>query len=190
MSRYYYPQSIGFLLGATVGAICGILFMSHKKIKTITDIMDSRFLPSFSKSNSKLLDIDEDGKTHRILRKAETVLLRRTSRIVLVIELSTDSHNYTAVIRTAECLGIQHIWVVKPPIPISADMDEILLSGVTTAGKNCRTTYKKFKSSKEWKADAEESDVHIAFARQAANWVTIRNFSSSAEVRLYVYNSC
>jgi hypothetical protein len=51
----------------------------------------------------------------RVLRKAETVLCRRTSSIILVIERCTAIHNYTALIRTAEALGIQHVWLVDKP---------------------------------------------------------------------------
>ncbi|KAG2851908.1 hypothetical protein PC114_g28836, partial [Phytophthora cactorum] len=46
------------------------------------------------------------------LRRAETVLQHRTSRIVLVLEQCMDSHNHQAVLRTAEALGIQHVWLI------------------------------------------------------------------------------
>jgi tRNA (guanosine-2'-O-)-methyltransferase len=49
----------------------------------------------------------------RRLRRAEAVLLRRTSRIILVIERPTDAHNVQAVFRTAESFGIQHVWYVE-----------------------------------------------------------------------------
>lgn len=60
-------------------------------------------------------DHDIHGSKLRRLRKCEAVIQRRTSRIILVIERSTKSHNYSAVIRTAEALGIQHLWVISPP---------------------------------------------------------------------------
>ncbi|KAJ0405960.1 hypothetical protein P43SY_005526 [Pythium insidiosum] len=50
----------------------------------------------------------------RRIRKAETVLQRRTTRIVLVIESSCDLFNQQAVLRTAECMGIQHVYIVEP----------------------------------------------------------------------------
>ncbi|KAG7383798.1 hypothetical protein PHYBOEH_009792 [Phytophthora boehmeriae] len=46
------------------------------------------------------------------LRRAETVLAHRTRRIVLVLEQCMDSHNHQAVLRTAEALGIQHVWLI------------------------------------------------------------------------------
>jgi tRNA G18 (ribose-2'-O)-methylase SpoU len=54
------------------------------------------------------------GEAPRRLRKAETVLRRRTSRLLLVLEASYDMHNQAAVLRTADCLGIQHVWIVDP----------------------------------------------------------------------------
>jgi len=50
----------------------------------------------------------------RRLRRAEAILRRRTSRLVLVLERSCDIHNHSAVLRTAECLGIQHVYIVDP----------------------------------------------------------------------------
>ena len=60
-------------------------------------------------------NFDGVGVPLRVLRKAETVLLRRTSRLTIVIERSTNSQNYTAVLRTAEALGVQHVWLISPP---------------------------------------------------------------------------
>ncbi|TMW67057.1 hypothetical protein Poli38472_012173 [Pythium oligandrum] len=48
------------------------------------------------------------------LRRAEAVIQHRTSRLVLVLEQCMDSHNHQAVLRTAEALGIQHVWLVNP----------------------------------------------------------------------------
>ena len=46
------------------------------------------------------------------LRRAEAVLAHRTSRIVLVLEQMIDSLNHQAVLRTAEAMGVQHVWTV------------------------------------------------------------------------------
>jgi tRNA(Leu) C34 or U34 (ribose-2'-O)-methylase TrmL len=45
---------------------------------------------------------------------AETVLQHRTSRFSLVLENLYDDYNQQAVIRTADCFGIQNIHVVAP----------------------------------------------------------------------------
>nr|CCA21041.1 hypothetical protein VOLCADRAFT_116506 [Albugo laibachii Nc14] len=57
---------------------------------------------------------DDESAVPRRIRKAETVLQQRTSRIVLVLEASCDMFNQQAVLRTAECLGVQHVWIVEP----------------------------------------------------------------------------
>ena len=44
----------------------------------------------------------EGGEAPRRLRKAETVLQRRTARVIVVLEGSYDMHNQAAVLRTAE----------------------------------------------------------------------------------------
>jgi tRNA G18 (ribose-2'-O)-methylase SpoU len=51
----------------------------------------------------------------RLLRKAETVLSRRRASLVLVIERASESHAFSAVLRTAEALGVQSVWLVAPP---------------------------------------------------------------------------
>jgi tRNA G18 (ribose-2'-O)-methylase SpoU len=48
----------------------------------------------------------------RRLRKAERILSQRTDRILLVLERCHDSYNQQAVLRTAECLGVQNVWIV------------------------------------------------------------------------------
>lgn len=64
-------------------------------------------------SDSSVL-IDSVDDSIRRLRKAETVLSRRTDRVVLVIEAVCDMFNLQAIYRTAECLGIQHVHVIQP----------------------------------------------------------------------------
>jgi len=51
----------------------------------------------------------------RRLRRAETVLSQRTGRILLVLECCTNSRNEHAVLRSAECLGVQNVWIINAP---------------------------------------------------------------------------
>jgi len=104
----------------------------------------------------------EADESNRLLRKAETVIQRRTSRIMLVIERSTSSQNYSACLRTAEALGIQHVWCVDPP---SFEQQEAKRSG--RRAKN------------QWAADAEDLKQHVAYARQAAGWLTLRDYATT-----------
>jgi len=49
------------------------------------------------------------------LRRAETILRRRTSRLVLILERPWNDDNVMAVLRTAESFGVQHVWTIKHP---------------------------------------------------------------------------
>lgn len=51
----------------------------------------------------------------RRLRRAETILQRRTSRLILVMERPWNDDNVQAVLRTAESFGVQHVWTIRPP---------------------------------------------------------------------------
>ncbi|GAB9475211.1 Rna methyltransferase, trmh superfamily protein [Globisporangium polare] len=70
-------------------------------------------IPAQIAATDDQMDTCDDGIPRRI-RKAETVLNRRTSRVILVLEASCDMFNQQAVLRTAECMGIQHVWIVEP----------------------------------------------------------------------------
>ncbi|DAZ92557.1 TPA: hypothetical protein N0F65_012787, partial [Lagenidium giganteum] len=55
----------------------------------------------------------EESVAPERLRRAETVLAHRTSRLLLVLEQCMDSHNHQAVLRTAEALGVQNVWLIN-----------------------------------------------------------------------------
>eukprot|EP00928_Gymnodinium_smaydae_P070656 TRINITY_DN54450_c0_g1_i1.p1 TRINITY_DN54450_c0_g1~~TRINITY_DN54450_c0_g1_i1.p1 ORF type:complete len:377 (+),score=111.43 TRINITY_DN54450_c0_g1_i1:110-1240(+) len=47
------------------------------------------------------------------LQRAEAVLQQRTGRFCVVLETTCDARNETAVLRTAEALGIQHVAIIE-----------------------------------------------------------------------------
>lgn len=49
------------------------------------------------------------------LRRMETVLRYRSGRFVVVLEGVIDLHNVHACLRTAEAMGVQRIFIVRPP---------------------------------------------------------------------------
>ena len=51
-------------------------------------------------------EFEEPSTDGRLLRRIETVVQRRTARIVLVLERLQDGHNYAAVLRTCESLAM------------------------------------------------------------------------------------
>jgi tRNA G18 (ribose-2'-O)-methylase SpoU len=126
-------------------------------------------------------DIDTAGDPDRLLRKAETVIgMRCCNRLVLVLERCTSTRNYTAVIRTAECMGIQNVWVVHPPNPAK---NKLQPSGENAeeGGNGGREGRKARGRREKWVEDEEEVEVHMAYARQAMRWLHIRVFRTTAE---------
>lgn len=109
-------------------------------------------------------EMDHPDDPLRRLRKCEAVIQRRSSRIVIVVERCTQSHNYSAVLRTAEALGIQHVWLVCPP---SLDHDA-----------DARA---KLKKSRQWEDDAAELREHVAYAKKASRWLTLRFFQTAED---------
>jgi tRNA(Leu) C34 or U34 (ribose-2'-O)-methylase TrmL len=57
-----------------------------------------------------------EGEAPRRLRRAEAVLRQRTGRLLLVLERHTDLHNQMAVLRTAEAMGLVHVWLVDDAV--------------------------------------------------------------------------
>lgn len=41
--------------------------------------------------------------------------LAGTSRFIIILERSSDEHNQYAILRTAESMGIQHVWFILHP---------------------------------------------------------------------------
>jgi len=108
-------------------------------------------------------EMDRADLELRRVRKVEAVVRRRTSRIIVVLERTTYAHNYSAVMRTAEALGVQNVWVINPP----AEGDEFYRG---TKGHQKRN-----------KADNAAADAeHGAFARTACKHLWLRTFESTA----------
>ena len=113
-------------------------------------------------------EMDRADLALRRVRKVEAVVRRRTSRIVLVLERTTYAHNYSAVMRTAEALGVQNVWVINPP----KDGDPFA-KGVKGHQKKKRT------AADEADNDAARAE-HAAFARTACNHLWLRTFHTTA----------
>jgi tRNA G18 (ribose-2'-O)-methylase SpoU len=77
----------------------------------------------------------------RMLSKAEGVVQYR-STLLVVIERCVNDFNYSAILRTAEALGIQDVWLVDPPsasrLPAPPVGDDVLL--VENGERNENTT--------------------------------------------------
>ena len=115
-------------------------------------------------------DLDAPGLPDRLLRKAETAVLGRTSRILCVVERCTDEHNYSAVLRTAEALGVQHVWLVDPVVrEADGGLDAC---GATPEGSG--RGRKRGAHGSDWR------EAHKLFARRAQVFTSIREFPDAA----------
>ena len=86
---------------ALAGAACGAAAARH----TLTEpAPEPEPEPSVDLAAEAAADEDFDapGLENRVLRKAETVVRGRTGRFLIVVERCCNSHNYSAIIRTAE----------------------------------------------------------------------------------------
>ena len=87
---------------------------------------------------------------HRLLRKVESVILRRTGRVILIIEKLDEDEQHIACMRVAECFGVQNVWIIDSS---SRKQD------------NSKTRKRlKYKATKK--------------CREAADWLDVRYFSS------------
>ena len=142
-------------------------------------------------------------RDERLLRRVETVLRRRTARVVLVLERLCDGHNYAAVLRTAEAQGIQHVWLIAPPQGEaryeSAKMQK-RRSVVAKAGRIAavetrrkpgdlkpqpgsrrqqKLEKKRQAAQNMWGDDVKLDQEHAAFGKSAARFLSVREFDSS-----------
>ena len=107
-------------------------------------------------------DLDDAADPLRRVRKCEAVVQRRSSRVVVVLERCNQSHNYSAVLRTAEALGLHHVWLIAPP-------------------KLERDAEVRKQRKKVWEDDQAELAEHVAYARSASKWLSLRFFESSED---------
>ncbi len=105
----------------------------------------------------------------RRLRRAEAILLKRTSRLVLVSERCVDAHNLAAMLRTAELLGIQHVYVIDQDDEISQQHKSTVSSGANswidvhrfTSTADCLTELRA-KGYEIWATDLDSGAVAAA----------------------------
>jgi tRNA G18 (ribose-2'-O)-methylase SpoU len=109
--------------------------------------------------------MDKPDLDHRMLRKAEAVIQWRTTRLVLVIERCTNDHNYSAILRTAEALGIQVVYMIDPP-----KVDD---------GEDVET--EKPQHSTRTPEEIEARHQHHLFARNAQEWLDVKDYATAED---------
>jgi len=114
-------------------------------------------------SNEQQLLMDRPDLELRLIRKAEAVIRGRTSALSIVVERCTNDHNYSAILRTAEALGIQHCYIIDPP-KINTIEDTV-------------ENMKGFKVQLTAQ-ESQEHRQHRLFAQNATEWLTVTEFDS------------
>lgn len=128
----------------------------------------TRTVPSSKTEQAATAPLMDSGQLDmRMIRKAEGAIQKRTSRVTVVVERCTNDHNYSAILRTAEALGIQNIFIVCPPT--IRDEDETTLTSMKGT---------KFKQGQHEK---ETRKLHHLYAQRATEWLTVREFESTTE---------
>ena len=137
-------------------------------------------------SSNKLMD--SPSLDQRMIRKAEGAIRLRTSRLIIVIERCTNDHNYSAILRTAEALGVQNIYVINPPTESSLKGDvefekENEIRRLSSDGDKRTQLVAIGKGSKVVKnaSDGVVKDraMHHLFARKATEWLDVREFDNT-----------
>jgi tRNA G18 (ribose-2'-O)-methylase SpoU len=128
--------------------------------------------------------IDSVDLDQRMIRKAEGAIRKRTSRLIIVVERCTNDHNYSAILRTAEALGVQNIWIISPQtinstleIENSQGTDE---SDIDNIGENA-TLKRSSGAVVRTATESEKKDraMHHLYARKATEWLTVKDFEDT-----------
>ncbi|VEU36821.1 unnamed protein product [Pseudo-nitzschia multistriata] len=153
-----------FMLGASTSL--SLLWISKKLEILIATSSTSRSDEKTKPREMKQDILDHEELSFRMLRKAEAVIQWRTSRLILVIERCTNDHNYSAILRTAEALGIQTVYMIDPPAVMEED------------GGRRKGTQKEISRTPE---EIEQRRLHHIFAQNATEWLTVRDFDSTED---------
>ena len=110
-----------------------------------------------------------------MIRKAEGAILNRTSRLIVVVERCTNDHNYSAILRTVEALGVQNVYIISPQcinqtLTTSIDDEDESDDGIKQAELRSSSGPVIKKATESEKKDRA---MHHLYARKATEWVSI-----------------
>ena len=130
-------------------------------------------------NNDDLMDTPD--LDNRMLRKAEAIVQWRTSRLLLVIERSTNDHNYSSIMRTAEALGVQHVWTIDPPTAVGLDEEEEEADFKLNLQNNGTKNGASQSATPRTPEEREARKLHHLFAQNALEWLSVRDFATTEE---------
>lgn len=132
------------------------------------------------------MGIEDSTLGPRRLRYAEAVLRRRTSQLVVVLEASGNTGDQMAVLRTCDCLGVQHVWIVAPKVQKNKGTVKQRAQREKRAAElaEMRGLLRTGATAEDIDTGSDRSGVQLPMSkvsRQATEWLTVRSFNSSLE---------
>lgn len=109
----------------------------------------------------------------RLIRKAEAVIQWRSSGLQVVVERCTNDHNHSAILRTAEALGIQHVHIIDPPT-VTNGMGLVVVEG-------CNKSQQQVTAKQLSAHEQQERQQHRLFAQNATEWLQIHEYASTQQ---------
>jgi len=82
------------------------------------------------------------------------------------------------VIRTAEALGVQDIYLIAPPVTLSPDGSAFVPYDPLSAA-NLKQKKRNKRKQGLWKADEDKAVRHQGYARTACKWINTHEFGST-----------
>ena len=169
--------NISFLAGAVTSAALLYVYQSlvrnECKQKTVTPPPSTQ--QSQKKSNTLM---DSSELDQRMIRKAEGAILNRTSRLIVVVERCTNDHNYSAILRTVEALGVQHVYIIAPQcINSTLSTTDIGEEEDVKDVKLKRSTGALVKKASE--SEKKDRVMHHLYAKKATEWISISDFDET-----------
>ena len=122
--------------------------------------------------------MDSSELDQRMIRKAEGAILNRTSRLIVVVERCTNDHNYSAILRTVEALGVQHVYIIAPQcINSTLSTTDIGEEEDVKDVKLKRSTGALVKKASE--SEKKDRVMHHLYAKKATEWIAVSDFDDT-----------
>lgn len=173
-------STASFLAGAACTAAAMLLYQSYKT-KSSTSEQTTKPADG-ARAAAETTCFDSVDLDQRMIRKAEGAICKRTSRLIIVVERCTNDHNYSAIIRTAEALGVQNIWIISPQtinvtLELNNDLDESNIDSIAENSTLRRSAGPVVRSATE--SEKKDRAMHHLYARNATEWLTVRDFEDT-----------
>ena len=174
---------LSFIVGAIAGAVC-----SAAVICFYQNTLTKRRVASGSNRNNNnnettrtppVVDetrMDSCELDQRMIRKAEGAILNRTSRLIVVVERCTNDHNYSAILRTVEALGVQHVYIIAPQC-IQSTLTTMTINEDDKENDDVKVVELKRSSGqpvrRATESEMKDRALHHLYARKATEWLTV-----------------